>query len=363
MFNIGVIGCGRISGQYLENFKTMFSGVARIVACSDLDIVVAETVAEEYEIEAVCTPHDLIARDDVEVVLNLTNPWAHADVNETCLNGGKHVYAEKPLAMNREDARGVLSLAAEKSLRFGCAPDTFLGAGLQTCIKLVDDGWIGTPTAVYGCITMPGAGLDARYHSAGIGGVLLDMSPYYLTAMVSLFGPVKRVAGFSVNATPTRSVWDMRKAEYGDVFDVEVPTTVCGTLEFDHGVFGHITATVSAHAYGPELKVVGTDGVLECNDPNMFGGPVVLRRQGSEPREIPLSHQYDNRNRGVGLVEMMLAEDHGRPHRASGDLACHVLDVMLALTESAETGVYGVIDRGCERPEPLAPGHALNALL
>jgi predicted dehydrogenase len=353
MLTIGVIGCGAIFDQYLTNLTTRFPGVLEVRACADLDLTVAKARAQEFGIAIACSPEELLADTSIGAVLNLTNPWAHAEVNKAALTSGKHVYAEKPLAMNRNDAQDVLSLGLSSGLRIGCAPDTFLGAGLQTCIKVIDEGWIGSPTAAHASISMPGHRMTPRYQSTGIGGVLLDMGPYYITALVALFGPVIRLAGFASNTGEAKTLGSMESAEYGTSFDVESPATVAGTLEFAGPVFAHLTTTVESSAYRPQLQIIGTDGVLTCNDPNMFGGPVMLERGGSEAREIPLLHQYNDRNRGLGIVEMLLAEEGERPHRASGELAFHVLDVMLGLQESSQNGSYLIVETGCDRPAPL----------
>ena len=362
-YRVGIMGCGRISNQYLQNFRDWFPATVELAACADINADAARAIAKEYGIARVESPEELIADSGVDVVLNLTNPWAHTEINRAALDAGKHVYAEKPLALTREDARTVIELADEKGLRVGCAPDTFLGAGLQTCIKLVDEGWIGEPSAATAQIVMGHAATSARYQSAGIGGVLLDMGPYFVTALIAMFGPVRRVAGFTRVSAESRTITDMRHAEFGTSFPVEAPTTVAGTLEMDAGVLAHLTTTVDGHTYGPSLSVVGSEGMLVCNDPNMFGGEVWIERRGGERLRMPLTHQYNDRNRGLGLVEMMVAADAGRPHRASGRLAYHCLDTLLALTESAADGRYREPERMCERPERFAPGHVASPLL
>lgn len=360
---VGIVGCGRISNQYLTNLTTWFPATVSLVAAADLNADAAKAVADEFSVERPCTPDELYAMDDVDVVLNLTNPWAHTDVNLAAIGSGKHVYAEKPLALEREDAVRVLDAAKEAGLRVGCAPDTFLGAGIQTCIKLVDEGWIGTPSVAHASITMGGVNMNARYQSAGIGGVLMDMAPYYVTALVAMFGPVRRLAGLARTSAGERVISDMRRSDYGETIAVESPTTVIGSLEHDTGVFATLTATLDSHRYGPSLSVIGSEGVLTCNDPNMFGGAVVVERKGQEPRQVPLTHQYDDRNRGLGLVEMVYAARAGRPHRASGELGLHVLDVLLGLKASSEDGRYRNLERVCERPEPFRPGHSESPLL
>ena len=361
-FRIGVVGCGKISDQYLRNLTEWFPSTIELAACADLDMDAANAVAGEFGAGRACTPDEVYADSGIDAVLNLTNPWAHTRVNLAALEGGKHVYAEKPFALTREDARTVMDTAKRKNLRFGCAPDTFLGAGIQTCIKLIDEGWIGRPAVARASITM-GAGMNARYQSSGIGGVLMDMGPYYVTALIAMFGPVKRLAGFSSLSTTSRTITDMRRPDYGDRFPVESPTTVAGTLEHAGGVFAHLTTTLDSHRYGPELSVIGTEGVLTCNDPNMFGGQVIVSRSGSEPMQVPLTHQYNDRNRGLGMVEMLVAAEAGRPHRASAELSYHCLDVLLGLKESSERGEYYTLERVCDRPRPFVPGHVESPLL
>ena len=361
-FTIGVIGCGRIANQYLTNLTTWFPASLKIAACADLDNDAAKAVAEEFGVPRACSPRELLADPEIDAVLNLTNPWAHTQVNLAALESGKHVYAEKPFALTREDARTVLAKASDTGLRFGCAPDTFLGAGLQTCIKLIDEGWIGKPAVARGSITMT-TGLSARYQSGGIGGVLMDMGPYYITALVAMLGPVVRLAGFSTTSNAMRTITDMRRPDFGETFTVESPTTVAGTLEHEGGVFSHLTTSVDGHKYGPELSVIGTEGVLTCNDPNVFGGTVTVERRGGEALQMPFTHQYNDRNRGIGLVEMLHAHEAGRPHRVTGELAYHCLDVMLGLKESSDGGTYAVPEQICERPRRFVAGHIDSPML
>ena len=353
-FSVGVVGCGRISEQYLTNLTTHFSAVAKIAACADLNLDAARAAARTYGVERACLPEEVYEDPDIDVILNLTNPWAHTEVNLAALAAGKHVYAEKPLALTRADARRVLDAASAAGMRIGCAPDTFLGAGLQTCVKLVDEGWIGTPTLANAQITMSLRG-NAAYNSDRVGGVLMDMAPYFLTALVALLGPADRVVGFPRRSASATTNSDMASADYGASSPLETPTTVAGTLLFGD-VPAHLTATVDSHRYGPVLSVVGTEGVLTCNDPNMFGGPVLLERHGSEPKEIPLTHRYADRNRGIGLIEMMASVEAGRPHRANGEFAYHVVDIAQSLLESAD-GRVRELERVASRPERLPPGH------
>lgn len=356
MINVGVVGCGRISAQYLRTLRETFGGVVRLAACADLDAELAAEVASEYEIPVATDPPSLYRRDDVDVILNLTNPWAHREVSEAAIAAGKHLYTEKPLALTREDARAILDAGRTADVRVGCAPDTFLGAGLQTCRKLVEEGWIGTPSVVRGQISMHGARLLGRYQTSRIGGVLLDMGPYFVTAMIALFGPVSRVAGMTVQAPGPGVGADPAASTYGTSSPIETPVTVAGTLSFAGGVLGQLVTTTVADRYGPSLEVIGSEGTLICNDPNMFGGPVLIRRGQGEPQPVELTHRYPEPSRGLGLVEMMRALQAGRAHRATGALGYHTLDVLLSLLESAASGRYADISSTCVKPAPMPFG-------
>ena len=360
MIQVGVVGCGRISAQYLRTLRDRFGGVVKLAACADLNGELAAAVAKEYEIPVATDPASLYAREDVEVVLNLTNPWAHREVNEAALAAGKHVYTEKPLALTRGDAQAIIDAGIAAGLRVGCAPDTFLGAGLQTCRKLIDGGWIGSPSVIRGQITMHGARMMGRYQTNRIGGVLLDMGPYYVTAMIALFGPAHRVSGMIASASGPARGSDPSASSYGQHSDIETPVTVAGTMEFQDGVLGQIVTTTVADRYGPSLEVVGSEGTLICNDPNMFGGPVLIKRGHGEPKEVELTHRYPEASRGLGLVEMMKAVEAGRPHRANAMLGFHALDVMLSLLDSANSGTHIDLTSSCDRPAPMPFGRHID---
>jgi predicted dehydrogenase len=213
---------------------------------------------------------------EIELVVNLTIPAAHYDVSLKALEAGKHVYTEKPLAVTRAEGETLLATAAAKGLRIGGAPDTFLGGGLQTCRKIIDEGWIGTPVTAMG---FTGMGVPiARYHTVGVG-PLFDMGPYYITAMVNLLGPVQRVSGSAQTPFVDKMDANPRAPGFGAEWKVETPLVVAATLDFAKGVNATLTATCELFGYNPRLEIWGTDGVLICNDPNMFDGIITLRRQ------------------------------------------------------------------------------------
>jgi predicted dehydrogenase len=354
---IGVIGCGRISPQYLENLVRRFAFCLNTVALADIVPEAAKTRAEEFDVPRVCTVEELLADPEIEIVVNLTVPAAHYEVTMAALEAGKHVYTEKPLAVTREEGKTVVETARNKGLLLGGAPDTFLGAGLQTCRKLLDEGWVGQPLVAQGFIAM---GVPvARYHKAGVG-PMFDMGPYYVTALVALLGPVIRATGSAQIPFAIKSNPDPLRPDYGQPFTVDTPTVVSGVLDFESGVVGTVTTTCEIFGYQPRLVIYGTEGVLTCNDPNMFGGPVLVRRRSGEAREVPLTHGYDNRNRGLGVADMAYALRNKRPVRANGELMYHVHDVMHAIHDASREGVHVELQSRIERPAPFLPGLAVD---
>jgi predicted dehydrogenase len=350
-----MIGCGQISAAYLNSCQK-FNNL-EIAACADLNEEAARVRAEEYGIAKVYTPEQLLADPEIEIVLNLTIPKAHAGVNLSALRAGKHVYVEKPLAVTREEGEEILSEARKRNLLVGSAPDTFLGGGIQTCRKLIDDGWIGEPVAA--TAFMIGRGPEhwhknpEFYYEVG-GGPMFDMGPYYLTALVNLIGPIRTIAGMAKASFPTRTI--LSQPKYGKVIPVETPTHVAGTMAFANGAIG--TMIMSFDVFGganvPRIEIFGSEGTLSVPDPNTFGGPVRIRRKDEkEFAEVPLTHGYRENSRGVGLADMANAIRTGRPHRASGELAYHVLEAMHGFHEAASEGRHYDMRSSCAMPAPL----------
>lgn len=362
---VGVIGCGAISGAYL-GMSQKFPNV-QIVACADLNLDAARAKAAEFGIPKVCAVDDVLADRSIEVVLNLTVPKAHVPVALAALEAGKHTYAEKPLAVTREQGRKVLDLAERKNLLVGCAPDTFMGAGIQTARKVIDDGRIGRPVAFTAFMMCPGHESwhpsPEFYYEPG-GGPMFDMGPYYLTALLNLLGPMKRVSGATSIAIPERTIGSGPKK--GKKVNVQTPDHVCGTIEFEQGAAGTIVtsfATRFATYDGKDpITIYGTEGTLQVPDPNGFGGPVKLRRTNDpEWQEVPhiFAHEY---GRSVGLADMAVAIRTGRPMRASGAQAMAVLDVMQGFLESAESGrAYSPVTK-YQRPAPMPVGVPFGVL-
>jgi predicted dehydrogenase len=361
--NVGILGCGHVSDQYFRGL----SGLAPIelVACADLDITRAEQKAAEHRVPRACSPQQLMDDPGVDLVVNLTPPLAHAQASLDAIASGKHVWSEKPLAPTLKAARELVDAASEAGVRLGCAPDTFLGGGLQTSIKLIDDGWIGEPVSAVAMVSEHGYEhfhpAVASFYGPG-GGPTLDLGPYYLTALVAMLGPVARVTGFGRTTFPERTV--QVGPRQGQRIPVQVPTHVTGALELVSGAL--VTVLMSWDIWAtnlPFIEVYGTEGSLSVPNPDEFDGLPRVRRAGEEelrqppPSDLPwlpfpLTH--DGRvGRGVGIAELALSIEAQRPHRASAELAHHVLEGLCALERSAAEGRSVEIASRCERPPPL----------
>lgn len=351
---VGVVGCGNISPVYLR-VAQRFPEI-EIVAVADAIRERAEARAQEFGIPQVLEVDELIHHPEIEIVLNLTPPKTHAPINRAALLAGKHVYSEKPFGINRAEAAEVLQIAQERGLYIGCAPDTVLGAGIQTSLKLLREGAIGEPVGASAFMLSPGPehwhpNPDFFYEEGG--GPMLDMGPYYLTALVVLLGVIRRVAGISRITRPTRVIHSDPKR--GQTITVETPTHITGAMEFENGAIATVIMSFDVWAHRlPRIEIYGTEGTLGVPDPNGFGGPVLLRRAGdSEWQEVPLTHPYTEQSRSLGLAEMIRAIQEGRPNRLNGQLAYHVLDAMLAFNDSSASGQHVVLTSRCEPPEPM----------
>ena len=359
--NVGIIGTGNIAPAYIKGCQPF--DVINLVACADLDIARAEAFAAEHGLTAY-TVDDLLASDDIDIIINLTIPAAHAAVSLQIIEAGKHAYAEKPLALNRADGLKIIQAAEAKGVRVGCAPDTFLGGGGQTARKAIDDGVIGKPIAATAFFVSHGP--EGWHPNAGFyylkgGGPLFDMGPYYLTTLVNLMGPVKRVSASATKTFPERIATS--EALMGQVLPVEVNTHIAGTLEFENGAIATVITSFDVWAsHLPRIEIHGEDGSLSVPDPNRFDGVVQAWHSDDKVwRDIQLSHTT-NIGRGAGVADMAYAIQSGRPHRASGALAFHVLDIMQALEEAAAQGKHIDINSTLDIPLAVPTGLADGTL-
>ena len=349
---VGVIGCGSVSNRYFRHLP-VYDHV-RVVGCADMVQGRAAAAAGQYGIPRAYSVAEMLADPDVDLVVILTPPQAHVEVILAAIRAGKHVYSEKPLAIERADGADVLREAAERGVMVGCAPDTFLGAGIQTSRMVLDEGVIGEPIGASATFTSPG---HEHWHpSPGFfylrgGGPVFDMAPYYFTALVVLLGPIATVTGLARVTSEVRTT-DIHP---GVSFPVEVPTHVAGLLEFAAGP--PATVTMSFDVWGteaPRIEVYGASGTLSVPDPNNFGGPVRVKVGGGEWEEVPL--RFTEGGRGIGVAEMASAIAESRPSRIDASLAYHVLDAMQALHESSDQGSPIRLDSACTRPAPRQSG-------
>ena len=355
---VGLIGCGTISAQYLRNLPE-YPGV-EVAACSDIDLDRARSRADEFGVPRACTVEELLADPDIRIAINLTLPATHVEVSLAAIAAGKHVYSEKPLAVERKDGQRILEEAGRAGVMVGGAPDTFLGGGIQTCRRLIDEGQIGRPIAATAFLLSHGHEhwhpAPAFYYQVG-GGPMFDMGPYYLTALVALLGPVRRVTGSHGTAFATRTITSEPLS--GDEIEVEVPTHVAGLLDFESGAIGTIITSFDVWASEtPWIEIYGTEGTLSVPNPNRFDGPVRLQSGRGGWREVPLTHSEGGR--GVGVAEMASALRLGRSSRVDAALANHVLDTMHAFHDSSDEGSHVTLKTSCKRPAAVAPGLAVG---
>lgn len=355
---VGIIGCGNICQAYFNAAKKF--QILKVVSCSDIKMDVARAKGEENGVKAE-TVDALLANKDVDLVINLTVPAAHAEVSLAALEAGKHVHCEKPLAVTLKDGKKVIDIAAKKGLLVGCAPDTFLGAGLQTCRKIVDDGWLGR--IVGGTAFMMSRGPEswhpnpAFFYQVGAG-PMFDMGPYYMTALVHLLGPVKRVAAITSKAFEVRTA--TCKEHFGKPLPVAVPTHCSGSLEFHSGATVTVVISFDVHRHGHSpIELYGTEGSMKVPDPNTFGGPIeVFTPTTGEWKPQAFSHPYAENMRSIGAADLAysILSRKPRAHRANGELAYHVLEVMHAFEASSKSGAHVAIKSKPTQPKALPLG-------
>ena len=356
---VGIIGCGNISEIYITNIMERFTSL-ELAAVADLMPERSAAKAQAHGIAKACTVAELLADPTIDIVLNLTIPRAHAEVCMAALSAGKHVYTEKPLAVSLKDGERILALARKKDLRVGAAPDTFLGAGIQTCLRLINEGAIGAPIGATAFMTCHGHESwhpDPAFYYAQGGGPVFDMGPYYFTALIALLGPAERVSGSVKRSFAQRVVGSGPKA--GEVIDVVVPTHAAGTIDFTCGAVATFIMSFDIwHAELPRIEIYGSEATLSVPDPNGFGGPVRMRGPNDkEWVDVPVTLPYAENSRGLGLSDMAEGIAKNVPHRASGDLALHALEIMHAVHDASSAGRYVTLKYPARRPEPLVAAH------
>ena len=353
---IGIVGIGAISGIYLKNITQCFKELELAAVC-DLIKERAQKAKDEYGVPKIYdTMHELFADKEIDIVLNLTRPYEHYEVTKAALLAGKHVYSEKPLAADLAEGTELAELAKEKGLMLGGAPDTFLGAGIQTCRKLIDDGYIGDVlggAAFMICRGHESWHPDPEFYYKRGGGPMLDMGPYYITALVNLLGGVTGVMGMTGAGFSKRVITS--EPHYGEVIDVDVPTYITGMMRFENGAIATIFTTFDVCYEGSaRLEIYGTKGTIIAPDPNTFGGPVkLIRAEDSQVHTIPLCFDYAENSRALGLADMAKALRTGRAARESYVQTYHVLEIMESFQKSSESGMLIPIKSKYHREAPM----------
>lgn len=360
-----------ISETYLDNIASLFDSVLKVRACADIDRAAAEKRARQFGIKQMSID-EMMADPEIEIILNLTVPEAHYEIAKKSLTSCKHTYSEKPLAIRLKDGEELIALAKAKGLLIAAAPDTFLGGGLQTCRRILDEGRVGMPIGAQGFMLSWG---PERFHPNPSflyregAGPLFDMGPYYLTALISLFGPVKLVSGHAKCSYPTREVIADGSPILGETFPCNVDTYVSACLEFRNGVIANLVfswdmALPYWEAGLPLMQVFGSKGDIIMPDPNTFGGVgstpkgdigkvIKLRAGAGEYEDIPVVTDYIGNSRGLGLAEMARCIRYGGAPRVSGEIALHVLEVMHGIQEASGGGAYYTMKTSCACPAPF----------
>ena len=335
---VGVIGAGVISAQYLENL-TSFPDV-NVLFIADLDLERARAQAELFGVPGAGSVDELLADPRIEIVVNLTIPAAHAEVAGRIIAAGKNAWSEKPFALDRESGRSLLAEANRLGLRVACAPDTFLGAGLQTARRLIANRAIGTALTATTLFQVAGPEAwhpNADFYYAKGGGPLFDMGPYYLTTLVQNLGPVARVSAIGSRSTEQRSIGSGPRQ--GERFPVEIDTHISALLEFEGGASAQCVFSFQSNIGRVGfVEIDGTTGAVVFPDPNMFDGDVTVLRDGQAAETVPATGVRSSR--GTGVLELAQSIRADRPEAASGELGYHVLDVMVAITEAAASGTW-----------------------
>lgn len=367
-----VVGCGMISNIYLRNLKNLFY-IIDLVAVCDLNQASAEEKAKTYGIERVMTIDEVASSKDIELVINLTGPVAHYDVIKKMLEAGKHVFTEKTMTAELWQAQELVALAEKKHLYLGCAPDTVLGAGIQTARQIIDAGFIGDVTS---CMVSVNRNQNLNSETYRFlrnkGGALPnDVGIYYVQSLLTLLGPVKALCGFGAPALLHKAEL-LFQSEPEEQWRIPGNNVLAGCLEFENGAIGslHFNGNTT-NATKNVFNIFGTQGYLELGDPNTFGGEVVLVRDGGEPCRIPLTHGYDGKptlpnptqfeyaygHRGVGVAEMAWAIRTGRPNRCSKEMGLHAQEVLCGLDASAASGMKYSMQSTFQKPAVLKPGY------
>ena len=355
---VAVIGCGAISDAYMNNLKGRFTSI-QLIACSDLNTARMNEKASKYGIKAM-TFDEVLKDPNIDMIINLTNPSAHYSITKSALTAGKHVYSEKMLATTFEEAKDLCQTADENQLCLGVAPDTFLGGAMQTAGYLIDHGMIGKPLSYVASLSRDfGIFGEILPHLRQTGGDLaMDTGCYYLTALASIFGPAIRVAGFKSTNEPSRITHRIDRTDFQEPYHIEVENVMTASIQYENGILGslHINSDCIFNE-NRILRIFGTEGILNIDDPNQFGSKVTLQKPFGEEVVFPLTHGFQDECRGIGAAEMAWSIIQSRPNRASKEMGLHVLEMIHGMFVSSDSNAFYQLTSSFERPAALLPGY------
>ena len=354
-----VVGCGMISEIYLKNMTGAFK-ILEVVGCCDIIKERMERRAAQFNIKQMSI-EEILNDKEIELVLNITDPVNHHLVSSQVLNAGKHLYSEKPIDLSIEAARELVQLADKQKVLYGNAPDTFMGQAIQSARYYLDSGIIGDISSVTAVLNRDAGFLAEAYPFTALpgGGIGLDVGVYYVTAMLSLLGPVKQVSGFVTTRNPERTHYFTNKENFGSKFTLQAENLVVGSFRFNSGVFGSLMFnSCSIGNEKPQIVIYGTEGILYLPDPNCFGGQlkVILKGQ-TEPVSLPPTHAFPDNHRGIGPAELAWSLRRDRKPRTSKEMAFHGLELLLGLYRSCETRQFYEMTSSFERPAPIPRGY------
>ena len=354
-----IVGCGMISDAYLSTMTEKFK-ILEVVGCCDRNEAKAKAKAEKYGLQAL-TMDEILGDPSIDLVVNLTTPTAHYPVIKQLLEGGKHVYTEKVLTIELEQAAELVKIADEKELYLGSAPDTFLGAALQTARYVVDSGMLGEITSCYCAMTRDSNILNRAFPFTAKpgGGIGCDVGIYYITALLSILGSVQEVSGVVRTRKPQKPDYALER--FGELFQVEAENLMAGTLQFACGTVGNLlfdSNSIFILPEKPSLALFGSMGVMYMADPNQFGGEVkVILKGNNEPFVMQQSHAFSSEFRGLGVAEMAWSMRMGRKNRANKEMAYHALEVLYGIVKSSETKSNQIMMSTFEQTPPLPRGY------
>ena len=355
-----IVGCGGISDSYLSTMINKFK-ILDVVGGYDRNPAKVQAKAEKYGIKPM-TFEEILADPSIEIVVNLTAPTGHYPVIKKLLEAGKHVYTEKVMTVELEHAAELVKLADEKNLYLGAAPDTFLGSAIQTARYVVDSGMIGEITSCY-CVLTRDSEIFSRafpFTAKPGGGIGFDVGIYYITALLSILGPVKEVSGVVRTHKPERKHY--APENFGESYAIECENLMSGILHFEYGTVGNLLFDANSIFTAPErpaVALIGTMGIVSIQDPNSFGGDVkVILKGNNEPFTMQQSHAFSDEYRGLGVADMAWAMRTGRKNRASKEMAYHALDVLHSIVKSSETSSNQKLQSTFEKTPPIPRGYS-----